>query len=251
MSVFIDNALGDNEEKLAAFTAGQGGLKEALQFSQNFRIAGIGSLLMSGTATRFHECLHASARAFAYFLRSAPDSQKLTSRSAPFFDAVACEDIEAARELARHSPRCPDRAREYEEDFLFVRFLMDFFFQGMSVNEGLNLLEHYETILEGTQDIRLTVCRAFLASDSAGFDEALSNMMEERNMRVQKMRDQEAAAEESLSTEGYLSVEGVALVRLALSRGLTPSGHYLSVPTVACEPPLLRYREDVWRNMLA
>lgn len=251
LPVFIGNALGDNEELLPAFTSGGGGLKEALRFCQNFRIAGIGSLLMSGTSVRFHECLHASARAFVHFTSFAPEAQKLNSRAEPFFDAVACGDTEAARELARLSPRAPDRNREYEEDFLFVRFLMDHFYLGVDAREGQRLLERYEKVLEGSVDARLAVCRTLLTGDGNGFDKALTRMMEEREVRFRKLRDKESMAEEVLATEGYVSVEGLALVRLAVSKGLHPLEDFLFIPSVAREQVRLRYRPDSWKHLLA
>lgn len=251
LSVFIGNALGDNEVLLPAVLSGRGGLKESLRFCQNFRIAGIGSLLMSGTSARFHECLHASARAFVHFATSAPEAQKLTSRAEPFFDAIACEDTEAARSLAHLSRRVADRNREYEEDFLFVRFLMDHFFLGTSASEGQSLLDRYERVLEGSADTRLEVCRALLAADGARFDEALTRMMEEREVRFQKLHDKESVAEEILATEGYVSVEGLALVRLAISNGLHPREDFLFIPSLAREQVRLHHHPDSWRHLLA
>ncbi|RKG86096.1 Imm49 family immunity protein [Corallococcus terminator] len=251
LSVFIDNALGDNEELLPAFIAGKAGLKEALRLCQNFRIAGIGSLLMSGTSARLHECLHASARAFVHFASSVPEGQNLTSRAEPFFDAVACGDTEAARELARLSPRACDRNREYEEDFLFVRFLMDHFFLGLDAREGKALLKRYEEVLESSEDSRLAVCQALLVADEARFDEGLSRMMEAREVRFRKLREKESAAEEVLATEGYVSVEGLALVRLAVSKGLHPLEDHLFIPSVAREQVALRFRPDSWTHFFA
>ncbi|RYZ41452.1 MAG: hypothetical protein EOO71_11910 [Myxococcaceae bacterium] len=251
LSVFIDNALGENEEQLPAFISGRGGLKEALRFCQNFRIAGIGSLLMSGTPTRLQECLHASARAFVHFANSSPEEQALTSRVEPFFDAVACGDTEAAQELARLSPRVCDRTREYEEDFLFVRFLMDHFFLGLDVREGKVLLERYEEVLEGSEDLRLAVCQALLSADADRFDEALSRLMESREARFRRLREKESVAEEVLATEGYVSVEGLALVRCAVSKGLHPLEDHLFIPSVAREQVGLRFRPDSWKHFFA
>ncbi|MBE4748076.1 immunity 49 family protein [Corallococcus sp. ZKHCc1 1396] len=248
LSVFIDNALGENEELLPAFLAGRGGMKEALRFSQNFRIAGIGSLLMSGSPAHFHECLHASARAFAHFARSSPGAN-LTSRSQPFFDAVACGDTEAARVIARLAPRACDRNREYEEDFLFVRFLMDHCFLDMDWRDGKAQLERYEEVLAGSLDVRLDVCQALAAAaDGARFDEALTRMMEARELRFQRLGEKETVAEEVLATEGYVSVEGLALVRLAVSKGLHPQEDFLFIPSVALDEVHLRYRPDSWKH---
>ena len=173
-----------------------------------------------------------------------------TSRAEPFFDAVACEDIEAARELSRLCPQEPYTSREYEEDFLFVRFLMDRFFLGRSACEGQALLDRYERALEGSTDTRLEVCRALAAVDCAEFDRALTLMMEEREVRFQKLREKESVAEEVLATEGYVSVEGLALVRLAVLQGMEPRGDFLFIPSVARDKVRLRYRPDSWKHLL-
>ncbi|ABF87293.1 hypothetical protein MXAN_7129 [Myxococcus xanthus DK 1622] len=250
LPVFIGNALGDNEELLPAFAAGKGGLKEALRFCQNFRVAGIGSLLLSGTSARLHECLHASARAFVFFSRASEETKKLTSRAAPFFDAVACGDDESARELSRFSPASPDKDREYEEDFLFVRFLMDHFFLERTAQDGQVLLSRYEKCLEGTTDARLLVCQALLAADGDAFDAALTQMMEEREVRYRRLAEKETEAEEVLATEAYVSIEGLALVRLAVRAGLKPQEDYLFIPSTALELPRLRYRADSWKHLM-
>ena len=250
LPVFVGNALGDNEELLPAFAAGKGGLKEALRFCQTFRIAGIGSLLLSGTSARLHECLHASARAFVFFCATSEGTRTLTSRAAPFFDAVACDDDEAARELSRLSPAAPDKDREYEEDFLFVRFLMDHFFLGGKAPDGRALLARYEKCLEGTADPRLLACQALLAADGDAFDAALTQMMEEREVRYRKLAEKESEAEDVLATEGYVSIEGIALVRLAVKAGLKPQEDYPFIPSIALERPRLRYRADSWKNLM-
>ncbi|AEI64061.1 immunity 49 family protein [Corallococcus macrosporus] len=250
LPVFVGNALGDNEDLLPAFAAGKGGLKDALRFCQNFRIAGIGSLLLSGMAARLHECLHASARAFLFFARGPEGARILTSRVAPFFDAVACGDEEAARELSRLSPATFDKEREYEEDFLFMRFLMDHFFLGANAQDAQALLSRYEKCLEGSVDPRLQVCQALFSVDGDAFDAGLTQMMEAREVRYRKLAEKESEEEEVLATEGYVSIEGIALARLAVRAGLQPQEDYLFVPSTALEPPRLRYRVDSWKHLM-
>ena len=249
LPVFINNALEDNEELLPAFTSGSLGLRDVLRFCQGFRIAGIGSLLLTGTATHFHAYLHKSARAFVHYLRQVGTKGWLASKADPFFDAVACGDLEAARELARLAPTTVDRKGEYEEDFLYARFLMDQFLPDGGGRDWGALLQGYERVLEGSSDPRLEVCRALLAGDAEGLDAGLTQMMAERDARYLKLAEKEVLSEEVLATERYLSIEGLVLVRLATSKGMGLSEEHLLIPSVAREGALPSYRSDSWKDV--
>jgi hypothetical protein len=217
-----------------------------LDFSQRFRIAAIGSLLTSGTAAYFHSYLHKSARGFIHFL-----STKLRawpgSKAAPFFDAVACGDDQAAQELAQACPPAADRTSEYEEDFLYVRFLVDQFFLGATVPDGRVLLERYEGVLDGSEDPRLDVLRALLQADSDEFDAALGRLMEDRESRWKKLAEKDVLPPEVLATEGAVSVEGLALVRFAATRGLAVSDNHLFIPSIARKPGARTYQAEDWK----
>lgn len=249
LPVFINNALEENEELLPAFTSGSLGFRDVLRFCQGFRIAGIGSLLLTGTATHLHSYLHKSARAFIHYLRQVGTRGWLASKADPFFDAAACGDIEAARELARLAPTTVDRKGEYEEDFLYARFLMDQFLPEGGARDGGALLQRYEQVLEGSADPRLDACRALLEGAAGGIDNALMQMMAERDARYLKLAEKESLAEEVLATERYLSIEGLVLVRLASSKGCVLPEEHLFIPSVAREGVLQVYRPDSWKEL--
>jgi hypothetical protein len=246
LPVFMSNALYENDEVLDRFLTGNVDLREALDFSQRFRIAAIGSLLTSGTADYFHSYLHKSASGFIHFL-----STKLRawpgSKAAPFFDAVACGDDHAAQKLAQACPAAADLTSEYEEDFLYVRFLIDQFFLGATVPDGRFLLERYEVVLDGSEDPRLDVLRALLQADSEGFDAALGRLMEAHDIRWKKMAEKESLPPDVLATEGTVSVEGLALVRFATTKGLAISDNHLFIPSIARMPGERAYYAEDWK----
>lgn len=248
LTVHMSNALYENDEVLESFVAGDVGLGAALDFSQRFRIVGIGSLLLSGTATHLHDYLHKSARAFIHFLRSGPRAWPCSKADA-FFDAVACGDVQAATELAQLAPRAADRSVEYPEDFFYARFLMDHFFLGAGAEEGKELLERYEAALEGDEDPRLGACRSLLVGDAEALDASLTRMMEARESRYGKLADKGLLREELLATEGVVSVEGLALVRLAATQGLVVSDEHLFIPSVAREVAPPHYAADDWQQL--
>ena len=119
---------------MPAMVTRQGGLEVALTFCQDMRIAGIADLFLTGKATELHQCLQHSGQAYAYFLTSAPDTTTTTSRGLPFFDAVAAGDLQLAEQIARMAQRTFAPGEEYEEDFLFVDFVMQHEFLGRSAS---------------------------------------------------------------------------------------------------------------------
>ncbi|HLL54430.1 MAG TPA: immunity 49 family protein [Myxococcaceae bacterium] len=245
LPVFVQNALEDNLEMLPAIHRGAS-LRSVLAFCQNFRIAAIGKLLIGGSPAQFRHHLHQSGRAFAHFLASAPEDAKLGSKTMPFFDAVAAGDLEAAEIIARHSRRGWRQGKEYPEDFYFPEFLMQHAFLGAPVAEREAMLQRYEQALEGSEDLRLDVCQALLAGDSDAFDEALRLYLESRNDEWAELVESETLAPEAAATEGHVSVEGLALVRLAERQGLRTEPDYLHVPSLGRRGRAPSFEADSW-----
>ncbi|MFP2928403.1 Imm49 family immunity protein [Pyxidicoccus sp. 3LG] len=249
LPVFVQNALTDNEELLPELLEGEGTWESVLTFCQNLRIAGIGLLFLAGTSERFLTCLHHSGRAFAHFLEGMEDGAKLTSQCMPFFDAVAAGDDEGATQVARHSRRTWVQGSEYEEDFLFVEFLMQHFFLGTSQQEDTALLKRYEAALQGSDDCRLALCGALLEGDARAFEDSLERFLAERRDDMEDAEESGRLAAEVLATEGHLSVEGLALVRLAARKRIATREDYLHVPSVARRPISQQPAPEAWRSV--
>jgi hypothetical protein len=249
LPLFIDIALKENQRRLSRVFGEQVGLKEVLALCQGFRLAGIGALFVGGTSDVFLWRLHQSGRCFAHFLLRVAEAEKLTSRSLPFFDAIAARDLDAAREIACHSRRDPDPDMEYAEDFLFAEFLMQCFFLGATEDTCHELLARHEQVLQGAEDFRLDVCRALLVRDEASFGWALARFLAARNDALQLLSESGYIDEELLATEGQLSVEGLALVHLAEQQGLATEQDYLHVPSIARERPARGFLRDSWRSI--
>ncbi|PTL83414.1 Imm49 family immunity protein [Vitiosangium sp. GDMCC 1.1324] len=248
LPAFIQNATVDNEELLPELLGGRVQWETLLAFCRNFRIIGTGLLFLGGTAERFLPCLHHSGRAFAHFLEKVAEDSKLTSQCLPFFDAVAAGDSECASRVARHARRTWVRGSEYEEDFLFVELLMQHFFLGASNADCSALLERYERALQGTDDIRWELCRALLERDSRLFESSLERFLAERRDAMEEAEDSGRLAPEVFATEGHLSVEGLALVRLAEFKGMDTQEDYLHVPSVARSPASRLPEPDAWMH---
>lgn len=249
LPVYVGNALNENLEWFAVLSTGKVGRKRILAFCRNLRIAGIGELLMTGLPEEFHVRLHQSGRAYVAWLRNAAEDERRTGQSPPFFDAIAVGDLDAAARIARLSKRTWTQGVEYEEDFLFVEFLMQRFFLGAPAEACALLLRRYEEALRGAEDARLELCGALHAADAEGFDRALRRYLSERDDHYEELARRGGLAPEVLATEGKLCVEGVALVRLAEGLGLETEEDYVHVPSVTREKVSRVFTEDSWKDL--
>lgn len=247
--VYVGNALNENLDLLPAMTSDSVERNRILGFCQNFRIAGIGELLMTGLADEFVLRLHQSGRAYAAWLRHASEQQKRTGQSPPFFDAIAAGDFQGAMDITRLSKRSWTRGVEYEEDFLFVEFLMQRFFLDMPHEAGASLLKRYKSALKGSEDLRLEVCSALLESDSERFNDALARYLSEWKDQQDQLEEEGGVPPELLATAGKLCVEAVALARLAERMGLETEEDYLFVPSVTREAVAITFKADSWMDL--
>ena len=235
LPAFIEGALYLNADLLPRVRDRKATPDQVLELCRNHRIAAIGMLLLLGDADGFRRQLEMSARACLHFLEGAAEAPIIASRTLSFFDALAAKDFECAGGIARHSRRTWARGVEYEEDFLYMDFLMGHFFLERSEAEAAALLQRYEFVLQGTDDVRLEACRGLLGRRGEEFDAALDRMMAERGARQARLREKGVLSEEAWATDCQVSVEGLALVALAERAGMRVRSNHLFVPSLARE----------------
>ncbi|KYG07378.1 hypothetical protein BE21_02585 [Sorangium cellulosum] len=249
LPVIALNAFEEGAELLPLVTGGTASQREVLRFCRTLRRRAICELLLLGLVGRFHLYLHKSGRAFLHFLRGSADAAKVTSRAEPFFDAIACLDLECAREQARSARSTWNERVEYEEDFLYVRFLMSAHFLDAPATELTAMLARAEEVTEGRDDPRIAICSALLARDAGRFDDALSDLLDLREQRTTHLFDRGGAHEEEAATEGQIDVEGLALVRLAESRGIVTRPEYPFIPSLLRVGPTRAFTVDDWTDI--
>jgi hypothetical protein len=237
------------EEALPAVISRQLRQAEMVAYCGLYRRTGIARLLLAGRPQPFFEDLSRSARAFLYFLEGVPDDRKATSLSAPFLDAIACDDTGAAEAIARRSRTTWNPDEEYEEDFLFLRFLMARFALGESPSPVEALLGRWAVVEGGSDGPRLSLCTALQARDQAAFDEALTALVEERSQEVQSAREDGLLSPDDAPTTAKIWVDLLALLRCAGAVGLETEEIVPMAPPVARRVDLLRLpAPDSWRH---
>jgi len=238
------------EEAIPDLVARRLDLRGCLAACLDYRRMGIAKLLMSGLPDEFFADLARSARAFLYFLEGCDDGAKVTSRAEPFFDAIACRDVDGAMRIARASRPAWQEGREYEDDFLYVWFLMQRFAVRAVAAELEAILARWELVLEGNRDVRLDLCRALLRGDQEAFDEALETLIAGRQRELAELLEAERCLPEDVPTTAKVWVELLALLRLAEEAGLRTPLELPLAPSVARRVDRARLpAADDWRGV--
>jgi len=247
---YVIGALEENEENFPDLLGGaQVTYRQVLAACNNFRIAGIGELFVTGRAAHLHRRLHQSARLLGTVLPTLPGSTRATGRARPFIDAVAANDDDAALTIASLCKRNWTKGEEFEEDFLFHEILMQRFFLGASSPACRPMLVRYEKTLGGTDDARLDVLRSLIDPDTVPFKVAVATYLKERAHDLAEKENSGGIAGDLLATEWHLSVEGIALTRLARRLSLPTDRQFLHVPAVALELPTEDWGRSNWRRI--
>lgn len=211
----------------------------------HYRSLGILMLLNTGDSDPFFHGLIQSAVARRWYLDRCraegclAEPARRASFVDPFLDAVAANQLPLARDIAGRSPDEWMEGHEYEDDFAYARALFDLVAPaGEDRTAALEAtLSRFAQSLEGGSDPRLDVCRALAARDQALFDDAFATLGAERERRLAEVadpkRDSILAQDYDFEPNRRIWVEGLALLRLAVERGLRTASEYAGCPAIA------------------
>ena len=230
LAMAIENAEFLIGEGLAELIGRKASVADVLDFCTQWRRRAIAALLLRGNPDDALRELSYSGRAFLYALQS-PAVRRAAGEQVPFFDALAAGDLECASFIAQDCPPAWNRTEELEEDYLFFAGLMSLL-QGKR-DAAAALVARYQAIVGDDEEPRLSVLGALVASDADGFKESLTARMAELAARYHALVQKGAIADDEAETEGRVSTEGLALVRLARHLGLEVS------PPGRMMPPLI------------
>lgn len=248
LPMILLNAEWDIEQALPRLVSGQVDLARVLATCRSFRWKGICSLFLEGLAQPFYIELHRSGTALAAFLKHVTDDQKITSKADPLFDAIGCGDFATAQSISQHARLNWNSDWEYEDDFLYVLFLMNRFFLKSTDDECRDIVQRYKRVLNGAYDFRFDVCNAFMELDSDTFNDALLGLIDEREAYYQEAFDRDEILEDEWATDGKCFVEGLAMVRLARVLKLDTLDEYLFIPSTVTAGTCTNPSPDSWQT---
>lgn len=247
LSTYIDNANLFLADAVPALVQDRSSRELASTVAYYYRQRGLCRVFFEGSAVGYHKSGIESSSAYLYYLGQAADEEKLLSDSAAFFDAINTGIFDVCRQYVSLAQTGWKRDYEYEDDYLYALFLMNHFFSDSTEQDDALILERYDAALEGGQDTRLNLCRAFLDHDEILFQEALEDFLEERQDRIEGLIKKNAMRESEWSWARYISIEGLALVRLAESKSFEVARHLSQIPELFRPVPTRPFDSDAWR----
>lgn len=198
-----------------------------------YRQLGVGELLLTDDETHLHRQLQLGIQAYTEFLQNAKPSEIAISKISVFFDAVCLGDITTMSTLAQLAPRQQNPRKEYEEDFLYMRILMDVFALKKTPEEVSSLIKEFESFHVENPDQRFSLLVALLDKDNDAFFDALEVLVDEHIKRYADGGDLYKGTRDEASILVNMSTEVVALLKLAKQQGLAISGEYKLAPSTA------------------
>lgn len=192
---------------------------------------GIGELLMSDDETNLHRHLQLGIQAYIEFLQNAEPAEISCSKISGFFDAVCMGDATAMATLAQLAPVEHNPRKEYEEDFLYMRILMDVFGLGKRTEDIQILLDEFESYHVENPDQRFSVLVSLLNKDTPAFHDALEVLISEQESRYADGGDLYRGTRDEASILANVSTEVAALVKLARKQGLAVAEQYNLAPS--------------------
>jgi hypothetical protein len=215
-----------------------------LDLGDKLRALGIILLLTRADSDGFYFNLIRSARLRRDYLQrvvdagATDDHHYAAGRYMPLLDAIAAGEIELAREIAALSPAEFREGHEYEDDYCYAQLLHRFIQEPVPEAELPPLLVRFENYLQGAIDPRFDVCQALANRDQDEFDSAFESFLTAFEMMIAANKERGQLEEPQVVAQREVSVEGLALLRIAERRGLQTSDEYRYCPSLARVPML-------------
>lgn len=225
------------------------------EVSKKLRALAILVLLAQGESERFLHNLIRSGRARRTYLERLRDAGKtddhhqVSGRYRAFVDALAAGENELCRSIASLSPADFREGHEYEDDYCFAQILHRLGGGGEPSGDRESgasgtapLFERWEAYR--SDDPRMPVCRAIVLRDAPAFEEAFDELLRAREEEITAAKERRQLEEPHVIAERQVYVEGLALLRLAVARGIPASGEYRFCPSLARAPLSSRPPEE-------
>jgi len=194
------------------------------------------------------ENLSKSAHAFAFYLQGPLTKDVCLSQCEPYFDALACGDLSAQQTIRTRAPSAWNKDYEYEDDFLYLRFVLYASESPQPDKIGEDILKRFEAVLDGQSDARFDLCKALHERDADAFNPHLFQWLKKQSADNDGLIEADNIDPDHAVTTARLSVEGLAWLKLAEQRGLPVHDEYPLIPSLA-RVSITLPAADAWKQI--
>ncbi|MBS1816324.1 MAG: immunity 49 family protein [Acidobacteria bacterium] len=213
----------------------------SLEVSSKLRTLAILALLGKGSTDGFvHSCTRAARVRRMYLSRLTAAGiehthHRVSGRYEPLLDAIAAGDLPLVSDIEALSPGDFRPPHEYEDDYCYAQILFRLCRETVPEDEFPPLLARFEAFAADANP-RLAVCQALVERSERGFDEAFDVFLTDVEVRIQKKIANGQLEDVYVLAQRHVSIEGLALLRLATMRGIRTEAEYLFCPSLARRP---------------
>jgi hypothetical protein len=218
-------------------------IEELSEYLQGLAIA---CLLADEDQDEFRDNLVRSGHARRYFLKRSADEQHTTgrhlavSRTDALFDCLAAGSLSLAKEIVDLSVDEWHGDWEYEDEYWYRKFVGALLSERWAKKAGRtsaeDALRRLAAAIGDDAAPRHQVCNALLGRDQVVFNEALFNLLEAARAQFDEKRASIVSAELPTALfwlKSFVSIEGLALVRLAQLSGMSADEYLPLCPEAA------------------
>lgn len=220
--------------------------KQMLDISMKFRQVGCGLLLAEYNTDDYYLNLYYSANVYEQMLDIAQKKVKLDpyylckSRAKPFFDALATGDMALASRLSKKMTIEFQAHMEIEENYLYYSVIEILITNPSDTGQLESILSAFKNLVQGGDTIRFDALRSLVDRDAESFDEAISEMIIDREDKIQQMVASGRLNPTFGLTDANVFIEGIALLRIARELGIETRRFYQYIPESTLENHIIR-----------
>ena len=171
------------------------------------------------------------------------------SKDIGFTASLAVGHFELAKSIGEYSAESHNPLIEYEEDYLFPRFMQLIIHPDSNASELDSLLIRWEEILQGDRSEELAVCKALLDKDAGEFTDCFNSLIIARQQRMDAWKRKASFDEAIYAAEGNVYIDGICMLRVAEMRGIPVNDEYPLIPRLALRLTITDFTgEDSWRT---
>lgn len=221
-----------------------------LDVSTKLRAFGIVLLVTRADSSAFGHNLVRSGRVWRTYLTrvgietAADDHHYCTGRFSPLVDSIAAGEFALARNIARLSPHQLHRGHEYEDDFCYGRLFQLMVQVDRPESEVSGVIAQFERYVAGGDNARLAMMHALVRADQEEFDEAFQSLLDANEAEIAARKAGGQLEEPAVIAQRRVFVEGLAVLRIAESRGLRTATDYDYCPSIARDLTIGALPED-------